>query len=226
MIEEPTIKIIPKDNWACRPLSDKYTLTKEIGQGAYGSVYEGLRIEDEKKVALKKMENFEEKEEKEGKTPFGFPITTLREIKLLQNLTHPNILSITDVVYEKSPKYSRKSHVIYLCLDLMDTDLGYLVQEKEYKFTTYRIQQITRQILMGLDYLHQKGVAHRDLKPANVLVNLEGIVRVGDFGLAKKLSKFSTTHVVTMWYRAPELFYEMKNYNTNIDIWSLGCMLA
>jgi len=108
----------------------------------------------------------------------------------------------------------------------MDSDLGYLVANKDYKFTTYRIQQITKQILEGLKYLHDKNVAHRDLKPANILINSEGIVKVADFGLAKKLAKFSTTLVVTMWYRAPELFYGMKTYSTNIDIWSLGCVLA
>lgn len=74
--------------------------------------------------------------------------------------------------------------------------------------------------------MHSKNVAHRDLKPANILINSEGVVKVADFGLAKKLSKFSTTLVVTMWYRAPELFFGLKNYTTNIDIWSLGCVLA
>lgn len=85
----------------------------------------------------------------------------------------------------------------------MDTDLGYLVRDKEYKFTIFRIQNIAKQILGGLDYLHKNGIAHRDLKPANILMNREGVVKVADFGLAKKLSRFSTTHVVTMWYRAP-----------------------
>lgn len=62
---------------------------------------------------------------------------------------------------------------------------------------------MSKQILQGLAYLHSKNVAHRDLKPPNILVNAEGVVKVADFGLAKKLAKFSTTLVVTMWYRAP-----------------------
>jgi serine/threonine protein kinase len=90
-----------------------------------------------------------------------------------------------------------------MCLDLMDCDLGYLVRDKEYKFTIFRIQQIVKQILQGLVYLHSKNIAHRDLKPANILINSEGIVKIADFGLAKKLAKLSTTLVVTMWYRSP-----------------------
>jgi serine/threonine protein kinase len=90
-----------------------------------------------------------------------------------------------------------------MCLDLMDCDLGYLVRDKEYKFTIYQIQQIVKQILQGLAYLHSKNIAHRDLKPTNILINSEGIVKIADFGLAKKLAKLSTTLVVTMWYRSP-----------------------
>ena len=131
-------------------------------------------------------------------------MTTLREIKLLQHLQHPNILNIVDVVFERPHRSSsHKSPIIYLCLDLMDVDLGYLVTDPAYKFSTYRIQKISRQILEGLDYLHSKSIAHRDLKPSNVLMNAEGNVKVADFGLAKKLSKFSTPLVVTLWYRAP-----------------------
>lgn len=85
----------------------------------------------------------------------------------------------------------------------MECDLAHLVKNNEYVFTPSRIQQIARQILIGLDYLHSKNIAHRDLKPSNVLIDLEGGIKVADFGLAKKLSKFSTPLVVTLWYRAP-----------------------
>jgi serine/threonine protein kinase len=85
----------------------------------------------------------------------------------------------------------------------MDCDLGYLVRDREYRFSIYKIQQISKQILQGLAYLHRKNIAHRDLKPANILINSEGVVKIADFGLAKKLAKFSTTLVVTMWYRSP-----------------------
>lgn len=194
---------MPLNQWACRPLSEKYELGHAIGQGTYGLVYSATSIlNPDEKFALKKMENFDEKEDKEGFS-FGFPITTLREIKLLQNLSHPNILNIADVVYEKSHRHSHRSPIIYLCLGLMDIDLAHLLRDREYEFTPARIQEITRQILQGLKYLHEKDIAHRDLKPQNILVNVEGNVKVADFGLAKKLSKLSTPRVVTLWYRAP-----------------------
>ena len=131
-----------------------------------------------------------------------------------------------DVVYERPYRSSGKSPTIYLCLDLMDTDLAALVHEPDYQFTPWRLQKIAKQILEGLEYLHDRNIAHRDLKPQNVLMNKEGIVKVADFGLAKKLRKISTLNVVSLWYRAPELLLGLKNYSPNIDIWSLGCMLA
>lgn len=75
-------------------------------------------------------------------------------------------------------------------------------------------------------YLHSQNICHRDIKPSNLLINEEGELKVADFGLAKKLAQLSTTRVVTMLYRAPELFLGMKNYTTKIDIWSVGCVGA
>ena len=79
-IEEPSqkiIKVTPRNEWVCKSMREKYYLGAQIGQGAYGAVYESTEKETGKKLALKKMENFYEKEDNEGKQ-YGFPITTLR----------------------------------------------------------------------------------------------------------------------------------------------------
>lgn len=69
-------------------------------------------------------------------------------------------------------------------------------------------------------------IAHRDLKPSNVLINEFGEVKLADFGLAKKLKKLSTTKVVTLWYRAPELILGIRGYSPKVDVWSAGCLAA
>jgi len=81
--------------------------------------------------------------------------------------------------------------------------LADIIKNKDYKFTVSKIQLILKQVLKGLNYLHELNIAHRDIKPSNVLINEQNDVKIADFGLAKKLHKISTTRVVTLWYRAP-----------------------
>lgn len=85
----------------------------------------------------------------------------------------------------------------------MEFDLHYLIKQHEYNFTLGKIQNILKQVLQGLSYLHQQNISHRDIKPANILINHSGVIKVADFGLAKKLAFQSTVKVCTMWYRAP-----------------------
>lgn len=85
----------------------------------------------------------------------------------------------------------------------MECDILELIKNSFYKMTTYRIQQMLKQILTGLEYLHQFNISHRDIKPSNILISADEVLKIADFGLAKKLKKLSTTKVVTMWYRAP-----------------------
>ncbi len=106
----------------------------------------------------------------------------------------------------------------------MEFDLQYLIKQSEYVFTLGKVQNILRQVLEGLNYLHKQNIAHRDIKPANILINSQEVVKVADFGLAKKLAFQSTVKVCTMWYRAPELFLGYKSYTPNIDVWSVGCI--
>jgi serine/threonine protein kinase len=108
----------------------------------------------------------------------------------------------------------------------MSCDLADLIKNKEYRFTPSKIQSILKNMLKGLDYLHCLNIAHRDIKPSNVLINEQGDVRIADFGLAKKLQKLSTTRVVTLWYRAPELLLGIKQYTPKVDVWAVGCLAA
>jgi len=85
-----------------------------------------------------------------------------------------------------------------------------------------------KQLIEGVEYLHNKKILHRDIKPANVLLNDKGEIKLADFGLGRKYrdERSMTFKVVTLWYRAPELIIQYKKYDYKIDIWSLGCVFA
>ena len=91
------------------------------------------------------------------------------------------------------------------------------------------IKYVFKQIVLGVQYLHQNWILHRDLKPDNILINTFGEVKLTDFGLARNFGtpeRAMTKGVVTRWYRAPEIFFGATYYGEAVDVWSLGCMLA
>lgn len=167
-----------------------------------------------------------------------------REIRLLHLLHHPNIIRI---VHLHMPK-SRKFNDLYIVFECMDTDFGKLTYDTSQYLTIAHVRWLLYQTLLGLKYLHSAGVIHRDLKPANVLITSSCDLKVCDFGLARSVGDTDapdsedendvdadptaappmihrqlTRHVVTRWYRAPELMlYNDGDYGTAIDVWSLG----
>lgn len=127
-----------------------------------------------------------------------------------------------------SDVFGYKSNVS-LVFDFMDTDLEVIIKDSNIVLTAANIKAYMIQTLQGLDYLHFNWILHRDLKPNNLLVNSEGVLKIGDFGLAKFFgspNRINTHQVVTRWYRAPELLYGARLYGTGIDMWAVGCILA
>ena len=84
-------------------------------------------------------------------------------------------------------------------------------------------------MLRGVEFLHAMWVLHRDLKPNNLLIDRNGVLKIGDFGLAKVYAspkRDYTSTVVTLWYRSPELLFGCTQYTGAVDIWAIGCILA
>ena len=85
-------------------------------------------------------------------------------------------------------------------------------------------------MLLGLQHCHSRGILHRDIKGSNLLVGDDGVLKIGDFGLATSFGpdrkQALTSHVVTLWYRAPELLLGATEYGVEIDMWSVGCIIA
>lgn len=151
----------------------------------------------------------------------GINRTALREIKLLQELQHENIIGLLDV-------FGHKSNVS-LVFDFMDTDLEVIIKDTKILLTPANIKAYMIMTLQGLEYLHMNWILHRDLKPNNLLVNSAGILKIGDFGLAKfygSPNRAMTHQVVTRWYRSPELLFGARQYGVGVDIWAVGCILA
>ncbi|KAJ5792656.1 p38 MAP kinase [Penicillium pulvis] len=142
---------------------------------------------------------------------------TYREISLLKDLQHENIILLSEIFV--SPRED-----IYLVTDFMATDLQTLlsVRPMERRFTQYFIYQILR----GLKYIHSAGVIHRDLKPSNIIIDENCDLKICDFGLARIHEPLMTGYIATRYYRAPEIMVSWQKYGSKVDMWSTGCIMA
>jgi serine/threonine protein kinase len=204
-------------------IDSKYEVIDAIGQGAYGIVVAArdktIQKKEKSYIAIKKIEKaFEHK---------IFTKRTLRELKILRLLQHENIIGIKTILL---PKSREDFDDIYLCNELMETDLASIIKSPQ-PLSDEHTQFFIYQIFRGLKYMHSAGIIHRDLKPRNLLVNSNCDLKICDFGLSRtthatKETGNMTDYVATRWYRPPELLLETKDYGPAVDIWSVGCIIA
>ncbi len=190
----------------------RYEQLEQVGEGTYGQVWSARDKMTNEIVALKKFRMDNERE--------GFPITAIREIKLLKTLKHENIVCLKEIVtgaedptFDKDGKKKASGNSIYMVFEFMLYDLVKLLDSRKITFTVSQAKNMSRQILRGLAYCHGKGVLHRDIKGSNVLLDERGSVKLADFGLARKFGEAGrkyTNRVVTLWYRSPELACQSK----------------
>eukprot|EP00441_Pelagodinium_beii_P041491 CAMPEP_0197647422 /NCGR_PEP_ID=MMETSP1338-20131121/25290_1 /TAXON_ID=43686 ORGANISM="Pelagodinium beii, Strain RCC1491" /NCGR_SAMPLE_ID=MMETSP1338 /ASSEMBLY_ACC=CAM_ASM_000754 /LENGTH=425 /DNA_ID=CAMNT_0043221209 /DNA_START=60 /DNA_END=1337 /DNA_ORIENTATION=- len=227
----------PADKWK---IPSNYEAKQLIGTGSYGSVCEAYDSKTNRLVAIKRIGHmFEDLIDCKR---------ILREIAILSKLNHEYVVQIYDIV---APSNVMNFDELYIVMEICDSDLKKLCRT-DVSLTPLHINTLAYNLLVGLKYLHSAGIYHRDLKPANCLVNQDCSVKICDFGLSRaigeqqphlqelpetprkedetqkptKLKRHLTGHVVTRWYRAPELILLQENYTEAIDIWSVGCIYA
>ncbi|KAJ5495294.1 CTD kinase subunit alpha [Penicillium diatomitis] len=183
-----------------------------IGAGTYGKVFKGIHVYTQRKVALKKIRMEGEKD--------GFPVTAVREIKLLQHLRNDNVVSLLEVMVERNE--------CFMVFEYLSHDLTGLINHPTFCLTLPHKKNLAKQMFEGLRYLHHRGVLHRDIKAANILISNTGLLKYADFGLARFFSKSRqvdyTNRVITIWYRPPELLLGETRYGPSVDVWSAACV--
>ncbi|KAI7905710.1 kinase-like domain-containing protein [Cokeromyces recurvatus] len=212
-IPEKTLKEV---GYPCQTLDDPSLLFEKIGQvgeGTYGKVYKARNGKTGKLMALKRIRMKNERD--------GFPITAMREIKLLQKLKHERIVELQEIMVAKGS--------VYMVLEYMDHDLSGILGHPNFNFEPAHAKSLVKQMLEGLAYLHHMGILHRDIKGSNLLINNKGELKIADFGLARIFEKNRahdyTNRVITLWYRPPELLLGATAYGPAVDIWSVGCIM-
>ncbi|XP_064392258.1 serine/threonine-protein kinase NLK2-like [Halichondria panicea] len=200
------------------PVASTVEPEQPIGYGSFGVVWSVLNPHSGERTAMKKI-------------PTVFHsllscIRTFREIKIMCEIKHENLLSATDMI---QPPTMDQFNDIYVLSQLMESDLHQIIVSPQ-KLTEDHIKVFIYQIIRGLQYLHSAGIIHRDMKPGNLLVNSNCFLKICDFGFARAIEPNPNTpmtlEVVTQYYRAPELLAGCKHYDTAIDIWSVGCIFA
>eukprot|EP00897_Mesotaenium_endlicherianum_P001259 jgi/Mesen1/1160/ME000124S00189 len=194
---------------------EQYEKVEKIGEGTYGVVYKARDKLTNETIALKKIRLEAEDE--------GVPSTAIREIALLKEMQHNNIVRLQDVVHSDKR--------LYLVFEYLDLDLKKHMDACPHISQDHRlIKSYLYQILRGLAYCHSHRVLHRDLKPQNLLIDRRtNSLKLADFGLARAFGipvRTFTHEVVTLWYRAPEILLGSSHYSTPVDVWSVGCIFA
>ncbi|XP_077159650.1 cyclin-dependent kinase 5 isoform X3 [Paroedura picta] len=202
-------------SWAGRPerVMQKYEKLEKIGEGTYGTVFKAKNRESHEIVALKRVRLDDDDE--------GVPSSALREICLLKELKHKNIVRLHDVLHSDKK--------LTLVFEFCDQDLKKYFDSCNGDLDPEIVKSFMFQLLKGLGFCHSRNVLHRDLKPQNLLINRNGELKLADFGLARAFGipvRCYSAEVVTLWYRPPDVLFGAKLYSTSIDMWSAGCIFA
>jgi len=199
-------------------VEDRYEHLMDVGVGVYGSVYKALDKKTNTVVAVKKL-----KVDQDQDPGQGIPVHVIREVSVLRDFVHPNVVQFLDIHISSIHDYS-------LIFEYMDRDLHSLLKQYRRAETLMPmdlIKKYARDLFNGLHACHLRLILHRDLKPQNILIGKDSL-KIGDFGLARLFSlptRVYTHDVVTLWYRAPEILLGAQKYGPEVDIWSAGCVL-
>ena len=193
-----------------------------LGGGSFADVYKALEKSTGELVAIKvlkrKYKKFEDCNE----------LMECRSLQKLHNESTFNKPGEENIINLKNIIFIKKTGTLNLIFEYMETDLLELMKSCEPKtLDENRIRDIMHQTLLGLAFMHKYGFFHRDMKPENLLLTRNKL-KIADFGLAREIRSVPpyTEYVSTRYYRAPECILKSTNYNSPIDIWGLGCIMA
>ncbi|XP_048879082.1 cyclin-dependent kinase 16-like isoform X4 [Brienomyrus brachyistius] len=189
---------------------ETYTKLDKVGEGTYATVFKGRSKLTGNLVALKEI-RLEHEE--------GAPCTAIREVSLLKDLKHANIVTLHDIIHTEK--------CLTLVFEYMEQDLKQYMDDCGNILDVCNVKIFLFQLLRGLAYCHGRKVLHRDLKPQNLLISHRGELKLADFGLARAKSvptKTYSNEVVTLWYRPPDVLLGSTEYSTPIDMWGVGCI--
>ncbi|OXB64058.1 hypothetical protein ASZ78_001678 [Callipepla squamata] len=216
---------------------ERYEKLGKVGEGSYGVVFKCRNKETGQIVAIKKFLESEE-------DPVIRKIA-LREIRMLKQLKHPNLVNLLEVFRRK-----RKLHLVF---EYCDHTVLHELDKHPRGVPEQLVRSITWQTLQAVNFCHKHNCIHRDVKPENILITKHSIIKLCDFGFARMLSDcvcalltphpslflsyppnpnpagpadYYTDYVATRWYRSPELLVGDTQYGPPVDVWAIGCVFA
>ena len=201
---------------------ENYEIIERIGGGTFADVYKAKEKDTGELVAIKTLKSKYKKLE---------DCLELGECKSLKKLLDDSISDqkgFNNIIKLKTIIFVKKTGSCNLIFEYMKQDLLELMKSKEPgHLDESEIKDIIYQTLLGLAHMHKYGYFHRDMKPENLLIN-DKIVKIADFGLAREIRSIPpyTEYVSTRYYRAPECILKSSNYNSPMDIWAVGCIMA
>lgn len=193
---------------------DRYVVTGELGKGTWGTVRQAEQKSTGRIVAIKKI--------KSEKPEDGINFTALREVKLLRDFRHPNIIELVDCFVTTD---------LALCLvyECAHTDLEKILKLQTGGMSQADVKRHTLTLLTAVEACHARWILHRDLKPDNMLYMKDGTMKLADFGLARMYGtpkRRLSPEPITLWYKPPEMLLGAVEYNSAADMWSVGCIFA
>ncbi|OQR94537.1 cyclin-dependent kinase-like [Achlya hypogyna] len=192
---------------------ENYENLGTIGEGTYGVVLKCRHRETGQIVAIKKFKESDEDEQVRK--------TAMREIRILKQLRHDNIVNLIEVF--------RRKGKLYLVFEYVEKTILEEIEKNPEGLEPTAIRSLMWQLIRAIHFCHEHNIIHRDIKPENLLVSKNGVLKLCDFGFARTLAAAGakyTDYVSTRWYRAPELLVGDVSYGKAVDVWAVGCMFA